>query len=91
MLRGKHSTGQSFMATLEREFYRSFRGPERADEDVWRLIFHHIAARLTVRHEWQTARHSGTDEFTIDEFLAKQGDPQEALIALLFERAAAHA
>jgi len=77
--------------TLEREFYRNFRGPALADEDVWRLVFDQTAMRLTVWHEWQTARHSGKDEFTIDEFLAHQGAPQEALIAFLFERVAADA
>ena len=79
------------MITLECEFYRSFRGPAPADEDAWRLVFDHTAMRLTVSHEWQTTRHSGRDEFTIDEFLAQRGDPQKALITLLFERAAADA
>jgi hypothetical protein len=79
------------MTTLERESYRSFHGPAPTDEDAWRLVFDHAEMRLTVRHEWQTTRHGGKDEFTIDEFLAQRGDPQEALIALLFERSDAQA
>ena len=49
------------------------------------------AQRLTVRQEWQTTRHGGKVEFTIDEFFAHQGAPQEALMALLFERVPADA
>ena len=79
------------MTPLEREFYRSFQGPAPTDDDAWRLVFDHTAMRLTVRHEWQTTRHSGKDDFTVDEFLAQPGEPQKALIALLFGQAAAEA
>jgi hypothetical protein len=77
-----------FMATLEREFHRSFRGLAPTDEDAWRLVFDPTATRLTVRHEWRTTRHSGVDEFSVDEFLAQEGGAQESLIALLFDRVA---
>jgi hypothetical protein len=74
------------MGTLEREFYRSARGPSPADEDIWRLAFDQATRGLIVRHEWQTARHSGTNEFGIDEFLAQDGAAPEALIGFLFEK-----
>jgi hypothetical protein len=77
--------------TLEREFYRNFRGPAPNDEEIWRLVFDRTAMRLTVRKEWLTPRHSGKVEFTIDEFFVHQGAPQEALMALLFERVPADA
>lgn len=74
------------MATLERDFYRSARGPTPNDMDVWRLVFDPGPARLFVRHEWQTTGHFGVDEFTVDEFLSQRGAAPEALIALLFDR-----
>jgi hypothetical protein len=58
------------MATIEREFHRSARGPAPTDEDTWCLVFDPRAMRLLVRHEWQTAGHNGVDEFEIAEFLA---------------------
>jgi hypothetical protein len=79
------------MATLEREFYGSFRGPAPTDEDAWRLVFDPSKTGLLVRHEWRTTRHSGIDEFTVDEFLAQPGAAREALIAVLFGRVTADA
>jgi hypothetical protein len=38
------------MATIEREFYRSARGPAPTDDDTWRLVFDSRAGRLLVRH-----------------------------------------
>jgi hypothetical protein len=66
-------TGKEPMTILEREFYRSARGPAPADEDTWRLVFDQSAKRLFVRHEWHAMRHAGTDEFTLDEFLIQRG------------------
>jgi hypothetical protein len=74
------------MATLEREFYRSPRGPAPADEDVWRLAFDQNASRLVVRHEWQATRHACVEDYTVDEFLAQHGAAADALLALLFDR-----
>ena len=68
------------MAAIEHEFYRSWRGPTPTDVDCWRLVFDPDARRLFIRHEWETTRHSGTDEFEIDEFLIQEGAPQAALI-----------
>jgi hypothetical protein len=66
------------MTTLEREFYRSKRGPAPSDEDIWRLAFDRGRRRLLVRHEWRPTRHSGIREFTVDEFLAQGGAALEA-------------
>ena len=74
------------MAIIQREFYRSARGPTPADEDVWRLVFDQSAMLLLVRHEWETTGHNGVDEFEIAEFLAQEGAPQTALIDILFDR-----
>jgi hypothetical protein len=71
---------------LEREFYRSARGPTPADEDVWRLVFDRSAKRLFVRHEWHSTGHAGVDEFTVAEFLAQHDAAAHALLALLFDR-----
>jgi hypothetical protein len=71
------------MAVTEREFYRSARGPSPSDEDAWRLVFDNSTG-LFVRHEWQSKRHSGADDFAIAEFLAEQGAAQSALLNLLF-------
>jgi hypothetical protein len=71
-------------AILEREFYRSARGPAPDDIDVWRLVFDTPSAQLLVRHEWQSARHSGVDDFTVAEFLLQPGAAQDALLATLF-------
>ena len=71
-------------ANLEREFYRSARGPAPGDIDIWRLVFDQIGAQLLVRHEWQSERHSGVDDFTVAEFLLQPGAAQEALLAALF-------
>jgi hypothetical protein len=79
------------MAILEREFYCSARGPAPADEDTWQLVFDQNAKRLFVRHEWHAARHAGTDEFTLDEFLIQGDAASEALLALLFGRVTAEA
>ena len=77
------------MQIVQREFYRSARGPTPKDEDVWSLIFDSDTRRLVVRHEWETRGHSGfdefnIDEFNIDEFLAQEGAEQTALIDELF-------
>jgi hypothetical protein len=79
------------MAILEREFYRSARGPAPADEDAWRLIFDRNAKRLFVRHEWQATGHAGVDEFTVAEFLTQHDAAAHALLALLFDRVTADA
>jgi hypothetical protein len=60
------------MATIQREFYRSTRGPAPDDEDWWCLVFAPETHRLFVRHGWQTTRHSGVDEFEIVEFWNKK-------------------
>jgi hypothetical protein len=74
------------MQIVQREFYRSPRGPKPKDEDVWRLVFDYGTKRLVVRHEWETSSHSGVDEFDLDEFLAQEGAAQTALIDELFHR-----
>ena len=79
------------MTNLEREFYRSARGPAPADADFWRLVFDDTAKHLLVRHEWRTARHTGVDEFTVDEFLAQDSAARDALVDLLFDRATVEA
>jgi hypothetical protein len=71
---------------LEREFYRSPRGPLPSDEDIWRLVFDESESRLVIRHEWRTSRHSGVNDVSVDEFVAQESDAREALIAFLFER-----
>jgi len=71
-------------ANLEREFYRSARGPAPGDVDMWSLVFDKTRAHLLVRHEWQSARHSGVDDFTVAEFLLQPGAAQDALLATLF-------
>ena len=72
------------MAILEREFYRSARGPAPGDVDIWRLVFDETAANLLVRHEWRTERHWGVDDFTIAEFLLSEGAARDALLVVLF-------
>jgi hypothetical protein len=72
------------MQIVQREFYRSARGPTSKDEDVWYLAFDSGTKRLVVRHEWDASRHNGVDEFNIAEFLAQEGAPQTALIDELF-------
>ena len=74
------------MATIEREFYRSARGPAPTDEDTWRLVFDPRAMRVLVRHEWEAAGHNGVDEFEIGEFLAQDGAASTELIKILFGR-----
>ena len=73
-------------AVLEREFFRSPRGPAPSDEDMWRLVFDPRASDLIVRHEWQAAGHAGLDEYTVPEFLAEKSAAAEALVTLLFGR-----
>jgi hypothetical protein len=73
------------MATIQREFYRSTRGPVPADEDWWCLVFAPETHRLFVRHEWQTTGHSGVDEFEIGEFLEQESAARDALIDNLFQ------
>jgi hypothetical protein len=74
------------MRVLEREFYRSARGPAPGDYDAWCLIFDNDTARIVVRHEWQNARHGGVDEFEIADFLKQQNAARDALLALLFDQ-----
>jgi hypothetical protein len=79
------------MATIEREFYRSARGPAPTDEDAWRLVFDRRMRRLLVRHEWDAAGHNGVNEFEIAEFLAQDGAAAAELIKILFGRVPANA
>jgi hypothetical protein len=79
------------MATIEREFYRSTRGPAPTNEDSWRLVFDPRAAPLLVRHEWEAAGHNGVDEFETAEFLAQDGAAPAELIKILFGRVPADA
>jgi hypothetical protein len=72
------------MTAIEREFYRSARGPTPTDEDSWCLVFDGESKRLFVRHEWQSTRHSGVEDLEIGEFLAQTGAAQTALIEELF-------
>lgn len=72
------------MAVIQREFYRSARGPQPGDEDRWVLIFDGAIGRLFVCHEWQAVGHSGIDEFEIAEFLEQKGAAQTALTDSLF-------
>jgi hypothetical protein len=72
------------VAAIQREFYRSVRGPARDDEDLWRLVFDVGTRRLLVRHEWQATGHSGFDEFEVAEFLEQTGAAQTALLDSLF-------
>ena len=83
--------GARCLATIEREFYRSARGPAPTDEDAWRLVFDQRAMRLLVRHEWDAAGHNGVDEFEIAEFLAQDGAAPAELIKILFGRVPANA
>jgi hypothetical protein len=76
------------MESLQREFYRSARGPLPTDEDVWRLILDRTTGKLLVRHEWEGERHAGVDDFEIAEFLAQQGAAQSALLRIFFTAAA---
>jgi hypothetical protein len=75
---------EASMAVIQREFYRSARGPGPADEDSWCLVFDRQTKRLLVRHEWHATGHSGVDEFEIAEFLEDASAAQEALIDSLF-------
>jgi hypothetical protein len=86
LARRNASRSGQIMTVIEREFYRSFRGPGAADEDFWLLVFDHETKRLFVRHEWQTTRHTGVDEFEIAEFLTQESAAQAALIEILFDR-----
>ncbi len=79
------------MAILEREFYRGARGPAPSDADCWRLVLDESGKHLLVRHEWRTARHSGTNDFTLSDFLSQQGAARDALVRLLFEQQAVEA
>jgi hypothetical protein len=71
--------------TVQLEFHRSARGPAPTDVDCWHLVFDGNTKRLFVRHEWETIRHSGVDEFEVAEFLAQEGAAQTALINHLFQ------
>jgi hypothetical protein len=72
------------MTVIQREFYRSARGPAPTDEDIWSLVFDAASARLAVRHEWMATGHSGVDEYEIAEFLAQEGAGRTALLGILF-------
>lgn len=72
------------MAAIQRQFYRSSRGPTPADEDTWSLVFDPETRRLLVRHEWQASGHSGFDDLEVTEFLQQTGGAQTALIDGLF-------
>lgn len=71
-------------AILEREFFRSARGPAPSDVDIWLLILDERGANLIVRHEWRTERHSGIDDFSVPEFLLLKGAARDALVGVLF-------
>ena len=73
------------MAVVQREFYRSARGPSPADEDWWVLVFDGRIRRLFVRHQWQATGHAGIDELEIAAFLEQKGAAQTALIYSLFQ------
>jgi hypothetical protein len=79
------------MPTLEREFYHRARGPAPSDEDRWLLAFDRATGSLFVRHEWESERHSGVDEYDVAEFLTQQGGAQIALLSLLFGEVSAEA
>jgi hypothetical protein len=72
------------MTVINREFYRSWRGPASTDQDSWSLVFDAETRRLLVRHEWQTSRHNGFDDLEVAEFLKQAGGAQTALIDSLF-------
>jgi hypothetical protein len=72
------------MAAINREFYRSWRGPGPADQESWSLVFDPETGGLLVRHEWRTSRHVGVDDFDVTEFLKQPGAAQTALIESLF-------
>jgi hypothetical protein len=74
----------AIMATIQREFYRSARGPTPHDEDAWHLMFDTGTKRLVVRHEWHATGHSGFNEFDVAEFLQQAGAAQTALVDTLF-------
>ena len=79
------------MATIERAFFRTYRGPAPGNADEWRLVFDPRRAGLQVRHEWHAERHSGVDDVEIGEFLAEPGAARTALLRLLFGEAMADA
>ena len=78
------------MRSIERQFYQGARGPRPSDAESWRLVFDRDAGTLLVRHEWNSERHTGVEEFGIGEFLTQDGGPQNALLALLFGEATAN-
>jgi hypothetical protein len=80
---GKPGSGAK-VAAINREFHRNWRGPAPADQDCWCLVFDEKTRRLLVRHEWQTSRDNGVDEFEVAEFLKETGAAQVALIDNLF-------
>jgi hypothetical protein len=79
------------MDTIQREFFRSARGPEPADVDIWRLVFDPATVRLVVRHEWEATRNGGVDEFEVAEFLMQDSAATAALKDLLFGQVTADA
>jgi hypothetical protein len=72
------------MTVINREFYRSWRGPAPSDQDSWSLVFDPETRRLRVRHPWQTSRQDGFDEIEVAEFLQTNGSTQTAPIDSLF-------
>ncbi len=56
------------------------------DTDYWRLVLDESGKHLLVRHEWRTARHSGSNDFTLADFLGQPGAARDALVRLLFEQ-----
>jgi hypothetical protein len=71
------------VAISEREFYRTFQGPEVGDEDTWALEFDRDASVLRVLHHWTGGRDSGVAEYGVDDFLARPGAARDALVSLL--------
>jgi hypothetical protein len=72
------------MTIINRKFYQTWRGPAPDDQDSWHLVFDTETRRLLVRHQWETSRHDGFDEFEVGEFLKQSGSAQAALIDSLF-------
>jgi hypothetical protein len=81
---GKSTQKGAHMAAINRKFYQTWRGPGPSDQDSWCLVFDPETRRLVVRHEWQTSRHNGLDEWEVAESLKQAGSAQTALIDSLF-------
>jgi hypothetical protein len=74
------------VATIEREFYRSPRGPAPTDEDTWRWSSTHGRCVFWFGTNGRRPDITASDEFGIAEFLAQDGAAAAALIKILFGR-----